>query len=155
MAAVTICSDFGAQKNKVWHYFHCFPIYFPWSGLPEILIPVCVSSSPGIQKDGNYNPVFRAAKEIQMYRIVFWTLWERARVGWLGRMTLNHVYYHMWNESPVQVWCMIQDAWGWCTGLTQRDGICREVGGGFRMRNTCIHMVDSCQCMANPYNIVK
>ena len=30
MAAVTICSDFGAQKNKV--CFHCFPIYFPWSG---------------------------------------------------------------------------------------------------------------------------
>ena len=27
MAAVTICSDFGAQKNKVWHGFHCFPIY--------------------------------------------------------------------------------------------------------------------------------
>ena len=26
MAAVTICSDFGAQKNKV---THCFPIYFP------------------------------------------------------------------------------------------------------------------------------
>ena len=31
MAAVTICSDFGAPQNKVWHYFHCFPIYFPWS----------------------------------------------------------------------------------------------------------------------------
>ena len=28
MAAVTICSDFGAQKNKVSHCFHCFPIYF-------------------------------------------------------------------------------------------------------------------------------
>ena len=28
MAAITICSDFGAQKNKV---SHCFPIYFPWS----------------------------------------------------------------------------------------------------------------------------
>ena len=26
-----ICSDFGAPKNKVWHCFHCFPIYFPWS----------------------------------------------------------------------------------------------------------------------------
>ena len=25
------CSDFGAQKNKVIHCFHCFPIYFPWS----------------------------------------------------------------------------------------------------------------------------
>ena len=28
MAAITICSDFGVQKNKVWHGF---PIYFPWS----------------------------------------------------------------------------------------------------------------------------
>ena len=30
MAAVTICSDFGAQKNKVWHCFYCFPIYLLW-----------------------------------------------------------------------------------------------------------------------------
>ena len=28
MAAVAICSDFGAPKNKV---CHCFPIYLPWS----------------------------------------------------------------------------------------------------------------------------
>ena len=26
-----ICSDFGAQYNKVSHCFHCFPIYLPWS----------------------------------------------------------------------------------------------------------------------------
>ena len=54
MAAVTICSDFGAQKNKVWHCFHCFPIYFPmwnvlcsgmsdsatpWTVAPWILVP--------------------------------------------------------------------------------------------------------------------
>ena len=25
---------------------------------------------------------------------------------------------------------MIQDAWGWCTGMTQRDGMGKEVGGG-------------------------
>ena len=31
MAAVTICSDFGAQENKVCHCFHCFPIYLPWT----------------------------------------------------------------------------------------------------------------------------
>ena len=29
MVAVTICSDFGAQENKVSHGFHCF--YLPWS----------------------------------------------------------------------------------------------------------------------------
>ena len=28
MAEFTICSDFGAPKNKV---SHCFPIYLPWS----------------------------------------------------------------------------------------------------------------------------
>ena len=26
---LTICSDFGAPKNKVSHCFHCFPIYLP------------------------------------------------------------------------------------------------------------------------------
>ena len=31
MAAVTICSNFGAQKNKVCHCFHCFSIYLLWS----------------------------------------------------------------------------------------------------------------------------
>ena len=28
MAAVAICSDFGAQENKVYHDFHCFPHLF-------------------------------------------------------------------------------------------------------------------------------
>ena len=37
----------------------------------------------------------------------------------------------------------ILDAWGWCTGTTQRDGMGREKGGGFRMGNTCIPVVDS------------
>ena len=29
MAAVTICSEFGAQENEVCHCFHGFPIYLP------------------------------------------------------------------------------------------------------------------------------
>ena len=31
----------------------------------------------GIQKDDNNNPVCETAKETQMYKTVFWTLWER------------------------------------------------------------------------------
>ena len=50
---------------------------------------------------------------------------------------------------------MRQGAWGWYTGMTQRDGIERELGGWFRMGNTCVPVGDSCQCMANHYNIVK
>ena len=31
MATVTICSDFGAQENKICHCFHFLPICLPWS----------------------------------------------------------------------------------------------------------------------------
>ena len=48
------------------------------------------------------------------------------------------------NESPVQVPCRIQEAWGWCTGMTQRDGMGRKVGGGFRLGNTCTPVADAC-----------
>ena len=37
-----------------------------------------------IWKYGNNNPVYKRAKETQMYRTVFWTLWERDGVGDLG-----------------------------------------------------------------------
>ena len=50
---------------------------------------------------------------------------------------------------------MILDAWGWCTGTTQRDGMGREEGGGFRMGNTCIPVVDSFRYLAKLNNIVK
>ena len=31
MAAVTICSNFGAQENNLCHYFQFFPIYLQWN----------------------------------------------------------------------------------------------------------------------------
>ena len=98
---------------------------------------------------------FGLAKDTQMYRTVFWTLREKARVGWFERIALKHVYYHMWNRSPVQVWCMRQGAQGWCTGMTLRDGMGKERGEGFRMGNTCTRMADSWQCMAKPLQYCK
>ena len=50
---------------------------------------------------------------------------------------------------------MIQDARDWCTGMTQRDGMGREVGGGFRMGNMCTPVVDSCRCMLKPMQYCK
>ena len=38
--------------------------------------------------------------------------------------------------------------------MTLRDGMGREVGGGFRMGNTCIPMADSCQRMAKTTTIL-
>ena len=39
---------------------------------------------------------------------------------------------------------LIQETWGWCTGMTRRAGTGREVGEGFRMGNTCTPVADSC-----------
>ena len=50
---------------------------------------------------------------------------------------------------------MILDAWGWCTGMTHRDGMGREEGEGFRMGNMCTPMADSRQCMAKPIQYCK
>jgi len=42
----------------------------------SILTHIC-----GIYKDSNDDTMCEIAKETQMYRTVFWTLWERARMG--------------------------------------------------------------------------
>ena len=47
-------------------------------------------------------------KKTQIYRTVFWTLWEKARVGCFKRIASKHVYYLGWNGSPAQVGCMRQ-----------------------------------------------
>ena len=43
----------------------------------------------------------------------------------------------------------------WWDDLEGWDGMGREVGGGFRMGNTCTPMADSCQCMAKPLQYCK
>ena len=35
----------------------------------------------GLQNDGNDDPICETAKETQLYRTVFWTLWEKVRGG--------------------------------------------------------------------------
>ena len=47
------------------------------------------------------------------------------------------------------------DAQGWCTGMTQRDGMGREVGGGFRRGNTCTPWRAHVNVWQNQYNIVR
>ena len=52
--------------------------------------------------------------------------------------------------------CTILDAWGWCTGMTQRDGMGREVGGRFRMgEHVYTHGGFMSMYGKNHYNIAK
>ena len=61
--------------------------------------------------------------------------------------------YHIWHYTCFNA--MILDAWGWCTGTTQRDGTRREEAGGYRMGNTCILVAHTCWCMAKPIQYCK
>ena len=52
-------------------------------------------------------------------------------------------------------WMHETSAWGWCTGMNQRDGMERDVVGGIWMENTCKSMAaDSCQYMAKTTTIL-
>ena len=82
-----------------------------------------------------------------MYRTVLWTVGE----GEGGKIWENGI------ETCI-ISCMKRVAspgsmhdtgcLGWCTGTTQRNGMGREEGGGFRMGNTCIPVVDPFQYLA-------
>ena len=54
----------------------------------------------GIQKDGNSNPVGETAKETQMYRIVFWTLWGVGGMIWENGIETCIISYKKRIASP-------------------------------------------------------
>ena len=74
-----------------------------------------------------------------MYRTVFWTLGGGGGMSWENDIETCIISYKKRIASPGSV----QDPWGWCTGMTWRDGMGREVEGGFRMGSTCTPVADS------------
>ena len=50
---------------------------------------------------------------------------------------------------------MIMDAWGWCTGMTQREGMGWEENGGFRMGTRVYTWWIHDDVWQNQYNLVK
>ena len=102
-----------------------------------IIIPICRQGNWGTELfycPWSLTKTTHLARDENRIQInaVFWTLWEKVRVGWFERLALKHVYYHMWNISPVQIRCMRQDAQGWGTGMALRDGMGRrERGSGW------------------------
>ena len=86
-----------------------------------------------------------------MYRTVFWTLWERERVGRFGRMALNHVKSSCQSRFDARYWMLGAGAlgrprgmeWGW-----RREG---GSGWGTHVRPWWIHV----NVWKNHYNIKK
>ena len=114
----------------------------------------CVICIPGLIVISNLKKLHNLF--IFWFSIIFFvfSFWDSYYIFIFSFPKFSYVY-HIWNESPVQVRCLILDAWGWCTGTTQRDGMGREEGGGFRMGNTCIPVADSCWYMAKSIQYCK
>ena len=101
----TVCSSGWIFSYHTRSFFYQHPEHFLLScvGSPDswsniIFFHHCAELSGSYKKKSanvrdkkHDNPVCETAKETQMYRTDFWTLWERERVGWFGRMALKHV----------------------------------------------------------------
>ena len=79
-----------------------------------------------------------------MYRTDFWTLWEKARVGWSERTALKQAYYQGWNRSPVHVGYMRQvvraGALGRPSGMGWGGRWERRSGWGTHVNRWLIHV---------------
>ena len=77
MAAVTICSDFGAQKNKIWHCFHChlFPMKWwdrmPWSSFSECWALSQLFHSPLALSNSSSLSAIRAVSSAYLRLLIF------------------------------------------------------------------------------------
>ena len=77
------------------------------------------------------------------------------RRGWDVSREQHRNMYIIWvKQITGPGWMHETSAQSWCTGMTQRDGMGKEVGGGFRMGNTCKSMADSFQCMTKTTTIL-
>ena len=77
----------------------------------------------------NNNPVCKTEKETQMYRTDFWTLGE-GEGGVIWENSIETCILSSMKQISSPGWMHETNAWGWCTGMTQRDGMGREVGEG-------------------------
>ena len=88
-----------------------------------------------------------------LYLSLFSWPWQFWRI--LVQHFEKHPLFHIWYETPVQARWTTLDAWGWCTGTTQRDGMGREEGGGPSTGNMCTPAADPCWHMTKPIQHCK
>ena len=119
MAAVSICSIFGAPQNKVCHRFHCFPIYLPWSDgdpMPWSLFSECWVSSQLFHSP--LSPTSRGSlvplhfMPLEWYHLHVWDCWYSARI-------LDSILCFIWPGILHHVVCIKVKLAGWqYTALT-------------------------------------
>ena len=92
--------------DYLFYFFHFFFIFFFYINLFNWRLITLHYIGFAIHQDGNDNPVCETAKETQMYRTVFWTVWERE--GWddLGEWHWNmyNIIYKTNRQPRLDAW---------------------------------------------------
>ena len=93
----------SSQHTRHWHW-QSSPVFRGLCALCTRLLHVCECGAypRALCENSTYHrglrerrrTLYERQQKTPMYRTVFWTLWERVRVGWFWRMALKHVYYH-------------------------------------------------------------
>ena len=110
MAAVTICSDFGAQENKVSYSFHCFPHLFSLSdgtichdlihGLHSIHFNFSISYLLSFLKQSSIRTLIRRKSSTSRQDSWLWILWARPSVRTQTSLSLLTLSSHSNSSSP-------------------------------------------------------
>ena len=119
MAAVIICSDFGAQENKVCHYFHYFPsICCEVMGLDAMIFVLWMLS---------FKPAFSLSSFTFIKRLFTSSAIRMVPSAYLRLLLLLPEIWEQWPHKRLTQTCL------WvCRSLWWRRGLavaCRSVGG--------------------------
>ena len=93
MGAIIICGDFGAQKNKVTHCFHCFPIYLPLLVTQYLIYALCWSGTSLLAQTIKHLPTML---ETQVLSLV----WEDPLESEMATHSSTLAWEIPWTEEP-------------------------------------------------------
>ena len=84
MAAITICSDLGAQENKICHRFNFLPIYLPWCYTGDVFSNCGVGEDSWeslnwkeikpVNAKGNQSWIFIGRTDAEAEALILWPL---------------------------------------------------------------------------------
>ena len=90
VAEVTVCSDFGAQENKICHSFHFFPFYLWWSDGTDAMVLMFLNVE--FQDSFFIFPLFLSSRASSVplhfwpllwYHLHIWGCWYFSQWSWL------------------------------------------------------------------------
>ena len=106
MATVTVCSDFGAQENKVCHCFHFSPIYPHEVMGPDAMIFIfwMLSFKPAfhspLSSSGSLVPF--CFLPLKWYHLYIWGCWYFSQQSWF-QLVLHPAWHFVWCSLHMRI----------------------------------------------------